>query len=655
MIKEYPLKKEQLRVERRFIEYCNYDAYTKKKIGVLIESNFLRAAEEDGLLVPLLKLKEKVQKENGKEAEEIVNYYSPFQIFIVAALSRNVVDEGHLHSPDSFEWHKRQGHHSIAWGEHGSFNIELAKERKEFDYLLLSQKFHCFISFLHGLEQTREYDYIKENRQRLFTEEYPHLNFDFRPVENVLSETLKKYGLNEKELNRLRAFVGQYVHDIDPLGDEEWYYFLQHLPQWRKDKLQGRAMLAQELYRLDDLITDVLKMLTGKEQRSLPEFLYPNIKPFGISEIEYHSGADYPAIEKSLSRLKEWLADKKNKKLLDDLMNKLSPSELQQARAHLEKIEPLTTSLEDFGKRYGKNRGYLSGVSRYVEFEDIPLDALDAGAKRIAESLISQHENFRTDSEGKKHFITSYDEIMERLEKKEITLEQAIKEDSDLERRQAIAMGIEHRLRDVQREIWVVAANLAKIFRPEIEELRRKKEEASNSHWRKFYTENPEQREVRTDGKTRYTEDYQKRAKRFMHTELPKKLLPFDKKMRFLEEKQKELGEIRDFGSLFLCSICKKSPVQLHYGHNDRQIVVEPICDECLKKGETVDSSYSSWYCDYCGKLLYRFANRNILHSKLLNQAEARIILEYGQITLQGKCTGCGNISQRTLDWGWQS
>ncbi len=396
-------------------------------------------------------------------------------------------------------------------------------------------------------------------------------------------------------------------------------------------------------------------MVTKKKQKPLPEFLYPNIKPFGISELEHASGTDFLAIETSLNRFKEWLTDKKNKKFLEEAMAELPPHELQQAQGRLRAIESIEAALRDFEKRYGK-RKYLSGVTRAVELEEtLTLDSLDDATRRTADSLISQHENFTIDKKGVQHFTTSYDEIMEKLDKKEISLKEAVELDNDLERKQSIAMAIEHQLRDLQRELWISIAEVPRAFRKKIQNLRHLKDETRNELWRKFYEVNPEDRVTRPDGKSRYTEEYQKRAKKFTNIELPKKLLSFDKKMALFETKEKELVEIRESGSLALCSVCRKSPVQIHYGQHDRQVVVEPICDDCLKSGETMDSNYSSWKCDYCDKLLYRFANRNILHSKLLNKAEARITLEYGQISIQGKCTGCGYISQRTLDWGWQA
>ncbi len=655
------VKQEQLYKEERFIDYCNFDAYRKKKIDALIGADFLKAAEKDGLLIPLLKKKEDVQNEDGIDVKETVSYYSPFQLFMVAALSKNIVDEGHLRRPDNLEWDKQQGRHSIAWGEHSAFNAQLIRNRKENDYFAMYTSLHSFLTFLHGLDQTQEYDYIKQERQRYFSKEYPHLNFDFRLVADILPETLKSYKLNTEKLNKIRTFIGQYAHDIDPLGDQDWFYFLQKIPQWRKDKLQGSAILAQELYCLDNLLTDVLEIITGEKQKPLPEFLYPNIKPFGISELEHASGTDFLAIETSLNRFKKWLEGKENKKLIERVMEELSPSELQQVQEKLKAFEPIELALQDYKKRYGE-RNYLSGVARKVELEEVlTLDSLDSITRRSADSLISQHENFTADEKGVQHFISNNDEIMESLDKKKISLEEAIKLDNELEQKQSITMAIEYRLSDLQRALWTTITVFSSAIRNKIRILRRQKEDVNNELWMAFYRANPTplatgiRRATNSASENSPAQNHHRQKEKFIHSELKKKMLSFDKQISFFETKEKELTEIRAFGSLALCSICRKSPVQIHSGHNDGRIVTEPICDDCFKSGKHINTGLSSWNCDFCDKVIYRFANQNMLHSVLQNGAQATISLEYGRLQLDVKCKQCGEINRRHLDWGWQA
>lgn len=648
---ERPIIKEQLLKEDRFIEYCNFDAYRKRKLGTLINLDFLRAIENEGLLSPLLKQKETTTTHDGKEEKITVNYYSPFQIFMVAILSRNVVDSGHLRSPDTLEWQKQEGHHFISWGESSAFNTKLIKDKKELNYFSLYKFFHNFLRLLHSLEQTRDYDYIKQNRQRYFSSEYPHLNFDFRLVEKNIIKILSIYKLDIEKLNKIRAHVGLFANEIDPLG--QWYYYLEKHPQTRKDQLKGAAILAQELYRLCDLIVDTVEMATGEKQKPLLDFLHPDIKPFGIENIEYATGTDFNAIEGSLKQMKVWIANKKNLKLVDETLNKLSQDEQSEVKNKIESLKKIEEDLKEFEQRYGK-RHYQSGIRNVTYEEDINLNDLDAQSKRAVESLISQHKNI-ADKDGGKRLVTSYEEIEEQLKKKIITFEDAVRLDIETELKSNISLAIELRLGDIQRNLWSAIHSVPRSFFRARDSLREQWDDENEKLWGEFYANNPPQQETKASGKTRYTEPYQERIKKFTKKILPKALLHIDKRIELLKNKELEVGKIAKFSGLMLCLKCRENPVQLHYGQNDGQVVSDPICDNCLKEEDLQSTTISSLDCDFCGRSLVRFANKNRISDLIKNTARLSLALEYGRLKVIVKCpnSDCKQENQKYLDWGW--
>lgn len=60
-----PVIKEQLLPLRAFIEYCSYD-YHRNKILDCVDEKFIRAAELDGFLKPLLEVKEDTLQKTGR-------------------------------------------------------------------------------------------------------------------------------------------------------------------------------------------------------------------------------------------------------------------------------------------------------------------------------------------------------------------------------------------------------------------------------------------------------------------------------------------------------------------------------------------------------------------------------------------------------------
>ena len=95
----FPIRKEHLLHENSFVHYCHRDELDGRKLHERVTSEFLRAAEKDALIVPLYT--EKQKRKQGKVEEEVdVRFYSPFQIYLVAGLIENDIDEdGFLRDP----------------------------------------------------------------------------------------------------------------------------------------------------------------------------------------------------------------------------------------------------------------------------------------------------------------------------------------------------------------------------------------------------------------------------------------------------------------------------------------------------------------------------------------------------------------------------
>jgi hypothetical protein len=96
------IKKEQLIPEREFINHCFSDQHGSLIQKLNIDHRFIEAAEKDGFMKPLLIIKEPkipLEIEGGVvlENNNKIKYYSPFHIYIVAQLAKNVVlDDGFL-------------------------------------------------------------------------------------------------------------------------------------------------------------------------------------------------------------------------------------------------------------------------------------------------------------------------------------------------------------------------------------------------------------------------------------------------------------------------------------------------------------------------------------------------------------------------------
>src|SRR3989344_4808611 len=383
---------DQLLSERAFIRFCNDDYIGHKKLD--INPDFLRAAEADKFLFPLLQVKE-IVKEEGIEKEVLTNYYSPHQIYIITALSKNQVHDGLLWADHDLEFYKLQGFRMVNWGRSGyAFNITLEQSGKglrvvnqkqignaaivsveregsnrkdpSLDHLQDCKDFHNFLVMLHSLEQ-QEYSYTRDrNKDRHFTDA-PSLYFNLTPLKTEGDKILKNYELDLQKLKRVTHNLAGVATDIDPL--EHWYYYINRHPQWRKDLFKGDAALAQELYRVYDLLIEAIEAVSGEKQQEMFELMYgqQNINPYLIPRIEYANGTDVKSMWASIKKFKEWSKKEENKVFV--------------IQSTLDWLDAFEKELKDYEERYGA-RSFISNGVRFVEIEEsVRMEDLDPKTK----------------------------------------------------------------------------------------------------------------------------------------------------------------------------------------------------------------------------------------------------------------------------------
>jgi len=644
----FDVKKEQLFTEKSFLRFCNYDYHQTCKLD--INADFLRAAEKDNFIHPLLQIKENIRQEDATEKEVVVNYYSPHQIYIVAALSKNQVHEGLLWEKSDLEFYKQQGFRMVNWGWSGyAFNITLEQKNKvfrivnqqrlgkaniiaieegkssrdpNFDYLKVCSDFQNFLILLHSLKQLQYSPTNDRTKDRYFAEA-PSLYFDLSSLKTEGDKMLNKYRLNLGKLIILAQNVARLASDIDPM--KYWYYYINRHPQRRKDLFKGEALLAQELYAIYDLIVNVAEVLSGEKSPPMFEFLYgeQNINPYLIPRAEYVHGTDVKSMWEAIKKFKVWMKLENNKVFVEE--------------ATLRRLENFEKELQEYEEKY-EARNFISNGIREVESEELlKLEDLDPKTKQYANQIISQATTEL--SQSKRQFLSFLDdELEESVKKGELTLNEAKKEDYALFVKREIFDAIEQRLSSLKRELWAILETVHEKISKNVDEAWGIEHNFGNHFWfkRKNELEKLSQEERHKLYESEYRKAYEN-AKQW-------------------SKKRDEFGNIQFTMDLLFCKVCRENPVMIHQDHNDDKISNEVICDDCIKNAEDPKTiKPAELNCDYCGSLLYKYAYLNRLNDKLFNAAPADIDveLEYGRLNVKIKCKKCGQTNLRRIDWGW--
>ncbi|HQU08171.1 MAG: hypothetical protein B7X04_00010 [Parcubacteria group bacterium 21-54-25] len=412
------LIKEQLLPEFSFIGYCDDDNANKYSTSKrYLDSQFIHAAIDEGLLTPLYSAEGLARQPDGSQKIGMVDYYSPLQFYIVTELRLNAVQNGVLWSPDSIDWYPdkpmEERPRYVAWGSGMAFGARKKDDpgrNKTDDFLFnpyaFTSQFDDFLRFIHTTPLKDRYAVTDEDID-IFARA-PVFDHDLSKIPS-LPEELKKYGLDAKKLEILRANVGRAAAVIDPL--ELWYYYVKRHPGQRKSLLKGDAHVAQRLYRLYDLITDVWERVTGETPKPFLEFTQGElISGYLTPRVEYLHGTDVQAMRHSIVGFKNWVGVRGNGKYVTP--------QIQEA------LTTITAELDEYEKRYG-DRSYggsyrvrKDGGIRYDQLDDVSKQLFDQWRKQSRDeedwSIIESIIDHRLD-EIQRSLLTVYRGVHSQL------------------------------------------------------------------------------------------------------------------------------------------------------------------------------------------------------------------------------------------------
>ena len=81
---------------------------------------------------------------------------------------------------------------------------------------------------------------------------------------SIPKEIVSALGLETEEIEDYRGLIGGYGRSIDPLND--WYDLIKYITYGKRQKLKGKALLAQDFYLISDMLALLLEDLTGEKQ-----------------------------------------------------------------------------------------------------------------------------------------------------------------------------------------------------------------------------------------------------------------------------------------------------------------------------------------------------------------------------------------------------
>lgn len=584
------LDKEQLMPERGFIRFNN-DGYAGNDRRLKVTAEFIEATQKDGLITPLLTETVEEPGADGQQTKQKVNYYSPHQLFLMVGLRENVLKDGRLSSEEERVWGPGQ-YRTIMWGPIYGFTVDGNTGRPigKMNQVDIHGVADRFNSFLKLLHTLPLYgDYEQAKYDR-------GRYFSMAPKVRFNFTSLKKNGEQRLKAQGLTIddliLLRQAVGSLAARIDplEYWYDYMKRHPQWRKDKFKGDALLAQELYLTEELIADMLEAITGKPQPSLTKFLHE-----GSTIKPFFASEDAYASGVDVKALQTCIAAAR------EWLAKPANAKLVPDGAVI-KLDGVEAEVEEYVKLYGDNRSYISGVPRPAEMDDIPLEKLDPTTRRFAEEGL---EDLKTD-------------------------------DPNYEQEYQLEVGgaISTRLTFLRHDIWETVHGLGAGLR-----------DSKDKAWREYET-----------------------AKMLVKPEEEQKKLFLTAKE--WDEKIDEFNKTLADYSLIYCKECREKPVQFHQDNGDQQVSTEPICDDCFKKvadgaldmsqGDWAKAKGGEWRCDYCvdpktgqSPVLYKFAQRNTISLWSRNDTPIKVQIDYGHATLEAKCSKCGYIQRRKIDWGW--
>lgn len=256
----------------KFIDYC-------KERGLNVNRGYLEDIEREGLFRPIMRVDGyyvnnttdlKELYENGRVIdprqkgfvpwanyyekreryrEEIVHsYYHPYQIYFL----KKVLEVGLRLSP--FNIPQNNDELVLTIREREKYMSDyLGKLRKD------SKKHEKFVELLLFI-QNKYLPLVKQPGHIIVTgERWYDLQKKVIPKEIVSALSLEA-----EEIDEYRGSIGRDGLYIDPL--RAWYDLIKYIKYDKRQKLRGKALLAQDFYLISDMLALLLEDLTGKKQ-----------------------------------------------------------------------------------------------------------------------------------------------------------------------------------------------------------------------------------------------------------------------------------------------------------------------------------------------------------------------------------------------------
>ncbi len=644
------LQTDQLYPEESFVYYCTADeGSVSKKIPDHISPQFLEACDKEGFIKPLHSQEQEQMTPQGK-VTRLVKFYSPFQIFMVSVLSKNIVDEEGLLRGDigfDIQWQKEQKTRYMAWGDMSGFNVDIEKNGSVpppggVNHFSFAEDFYNFLKLLHSLDIADPYEDYNPGSMRLYRS-MPSFQYDLSPLKNE-SDILSSYSLDAGKLKSLLREIGLYASHIDPLA--QWYYYIKKHSQRRRDELKGMASVAQDLYGICDILIEMIEIETGEKMPPLLDFLHSDIQPMGMKKVEYAGGTDLQVIKDVVSEFQSWIDEPSHKEMLDRIKDSAHDGvSLEQI---LERIKNLQLRIDDFESRYGDRR-YGEGL-RYISPEkDMPLSKLDPLAQRHVEMMMKHYRERGLEIEGKQELATDNPEVLDLWAKGKKS--EALKKYLTIQEQYEIVSSIEHVLDDIQREFMNICSWISHSFYPIKYKLEHEKKMAEPRAFQAFLAkQDPNDPKLPT-----------LRAQ-FWHTGLKDAMKEYDDELEKIKDIERTMYGFINKVRLAYCSHCRKNYVAMHQQHQDSSISKGAVCDECMTNTPDLQSiKDGEWRCRFydeqeggvCGGLLYKFAHNNVLNTWVQRTTTAKITLNYGQMEVRVRCPRCHTESVVNIDWGW--
>lgn len=264
----------------RFIDYC-------KNRDLLINRKFLENLDEEGIFKPIMRihgsdvnnttdLKEMYQHESiddphlidfipwdnfyrnkdGLKQEIIHSYYHPYQIYFL----KEILNIQMKLSPFNFPQEDDDLLKNVRkWEEFLKKRLETLGQDATHD------KFVELLIFI----QNKYLPLVKQSGHIIVTGDiYDSMDniekWNELQEKIIPEEIIRTLDLEAEEIKRYRESIGGQGLSIDPM--ERWYDLIKYIKYDERQKLKGKALLAQDFFIISDMLRLFLEDLTGNKQ-----------------------------------------------------------------------------------------------------------------------------------------------------------------------------------------------------------------------------------------------------------------------------------------------------------------------------------------------------------------------------------------------------